>query len=225
MTASPWRPDPPAANPPMFNLTPMVKRLAIVTVALHIIRIVLPPEWQQLWILNFGFVPAYYTVADRFLIPAVLAPITHQFVHGGFLHLGLNMVMLVAFGTGVERTLGGRRMLLFYLVCGIFGAAFHLVVYPTSVVPVVGASGAISGLFGGILRLVAVRARQMGRVVRLLPAAAVWIGLALMTGFIGMPGTGGASVAWAAHVGGFLAGLALFGFFVPRYDRRPPPSP
>lgn len=221
MTASPLRRDPPSANPPIFNLTPIVKRLVIVTVALHVFRILLPAEWQQLFVLGFGFIPARYTIAEGLAWPALVGPLTHQFVHGGLLHLGLNMVMLVAFGTGVERAIGGRRMLFFYLVCGVFGAALHLAFYPTSVVPVVGASGAISGLFGGVLRVVAFRARQAGRVVRLLPAAVIWIGLALVTGFIGMPGTGGASVAWAAHVGGFVAGLALFGFFVPRYERPP----
>jgi len=211
-----WQPDPPRppSQPRAINLPPLVKRLMIASAAVYVLWILLPPNWAVIFLYVFGFIPARYSVGDVSL-PALVGPLTHQFLHGGVLHLVLNMVMLAAFGAGVERALGARRMLVFYLVCGAIGAFGHFAVYPQSTIPVVGASGSISGLFGGVLRLIAMHARAAGRAVRLLPAILIWIGISVIAGFTGLPGAEDAEVAWAAHVGGFLAGLALFGFFVP----------
>ena len=135
----------------------------------------------------------------------MLAPITYQFLHGGWMHLVINMVTLAAFGAPVERLLGVRRFVLFYLSAGIVAGFVQVLLFPDSVDPVIGASGAISGVFGAVLMLM----RYVGNLPSLLPVAGIWIALNVFFGmFGGMPGAGGEQIAWAAHVGGFVYGLA-----------------
>lgn len=129
------------------------------------------------------------------------------------MHLGINMLTLAAFGAPVERLLGVRRFVLFYLVCGVVAGLVHILVYPDSLDPVVGASGAISGVFGAVLMLM----RYVGSLTSLLPVAGIWIALNVFFGiFGGTPGAGGESVAWVAHIAGFLFGLGAIRFFAPR---------
>ncbi|HKU94738.1 MAG TPA: rhomboid family intramembrane serine protease, partial [Vineibacter sp.] len=92
----------------------------------------------------------------------------------------------------------------FYLVTGIAGALLHALIYPTSIDPMLGASGAISGLFGGLLLLM----RERGRMNALIPFAILWIVMQVGLGFFGTT-AGGDRIAWAGHVGGFIAGLLL----------------
>lgn len=199
----------------ILNLPPMVSRLLLANLAVHGARLLLPDDLDWELLIRFGFVPLRYTVPELFGWPALVAPLTHQFLHGGLLHLAVNMAMLMAFGAGVERRIGGGRMLAFALLTGALAAAAHLAVYPDSPSPVVGASGAISGLFGGVLWLLA-RRRGAAGARTFLPLILLWIGISLLVGFTGLPGTGGAAIAWAAHIGGFLSGLLLF----PLFDRR-----
>ena len=157
--------------------------------------------------------PAAYTDGHGDLLSLVAAPVTYQFLHGGWLHLGINMVTLAAFGAPVERLLGVRRFVLFYLSAGVAAALVHVLLFPSSVDPVVGASGSISGVFGAVLMLM----RYVGSLQSLLPVAAVWIGINVFFGvFGGTPGAGNEQVAWAAHIGGFVYGLIAIRFFVRR---------
>lgn len=215
MSLYPSRPAPPRGPSPRpaINLPPVVAALIVANVAVYLLTTVLPWRVELAAFTHLGFVPARYTLAPALGWPALAAPLAHQFLHGGLLHLLVNMAMLAAFGSGVERALGGRRTLALYLVCGVAGGFAHLAVYPASTVPVIGASGAISGLFGAVLRLLARHPRIGGGLRRVLPVAAIWVGIAVVTGFTGMPGDAGARVAWAAHVGGFLAALVLFDLF------------
>jgi membrane associated rhomboid family serine protease len=196
---------------PIFNLPTVTKWLLIANVAVHLVRQLLPLRLDDAVLLSFAFIPARYTVPGAFGSMALLDPLTYQFLHGNLSHLAINMLALLAFGSGVERRIGGGRMLVFALLCGIAAAAAHFLVYPTSVDPVIGFSGALSGLFGGVLRFIA---RQGGW--RLWPMVAVWLVMNVVTGETGMPGAPGETVAWVAHIGGFVAGLVLFGLF----DRR-----
>ncbi|MDB5408583.1 MAG: Rhomboid family protein [Rhodospirillales bacterium] len=189
----------------------MTKGLLIANVAVHVVRLLLPPQLDDALLLEFAFIPARYTIPGAFHWTALLDPVTYQFLHGSLLHLGMNMLALLAFGSGVERRIGGWRMLIFALLCGIAAAATHFAVYPTSPDPVIGFSGALSGLFGGILRFIA---RRGG--TRLWPMVVVWLVMNVVTGETGMAGGDGEIIAWVAHTGGFVAGLALFGLF----DRR-----
>lgn len=208
--------QPPRSQPPV-NLPRAVGYLIAVNAAVYVLQVAMPWRWTNWIVTHLGFVPARYVGSPAgWDLWAFISPITHQFLHGGGVHILVNMVMLAAFGSGVARTLGSRRMLAMYLIAGVAGALAHWIAYPADTAPVVGASGAISGLFGMVLRLLA-RHPHGGGLTRIWPVALIWIGIAALTGIGGMPGTEGARVAWAAHIGGFAVGflafdLALIGF-------------
>jgi membrane associated rhomboid family serine protease len=203
-----------------INLPPALLWLIGINIAVHLVRQTLSEVADDSLVLSLGLVPAAYTGEPGGpWWSLILAPITYQFLHGGWVHLGVNMLTLAAFGAPVERLLGVRRFLLFYLSAGVFAGFVHVVFSPESTSPVVGASGAISGVFGGVLMAL----RQAGRLSSLLPVAGIWIALNVFFGLVGgTPGAGGEPVAWTAHVGGFVFGLAALRFFVPKI---PPPPP
>jgi membrane associated rhomboid family serine protease len=201
------RPTPPARQP-ILNVPPITKALLIVNVAVHVLRLLLPADLDDALVSTFAFIPARYAPADGFAWPAVVDPVTYQFLHANLIHLGVNMLALLAFGSGVERRIGGWRMLVFFLVCGVVSAFAHLAAYPSSPEAIVGASGAISGLFGGVLRL-QFGAAPGGR-RGLWAIIILWIAVNFVVGQTSMPGTDGAPIAWVAHLGGFVAGLLLF---------------
>jgi membrane associated rhomboid family serine protease len=200
---------------PILNLPPGVAVLVLANIAVHLVRLVLPEQIDWELVAALGFVPARFTTDVGPLWLALLEPVTHMFLHGGWLHLIVNMTSLMAFGTAIERRWGLRRFLLFALLCGIAAAGTHLAIYPRSVDPVIGASGAISGLFGAVLLLLR-RVRTDGRALRFWPVVGIFVLLNIATGYTGLPGDGGTPIAWAAHLGGFAAGLLLFGLFEPR---------
>ncbi len=196
-----------------INLPPVLLWLIGINVAVQLLRTLLGEEADQTLIDQFGLVPAAYSGDGRDLLSLVAAPITYQFLHGGWLHLGVNMITLAAFGAPVERMLGVRRFILFYLSAGVVAGLVHVLLFPASIDPVIGASGAISGVFGGVLMLM----RQVGSLRSLLPIAGIWIALNVFFGiFGGMPGAGGEQIAWAAHIGGFVYGLIAIRLFMPR---------
>jgi membrane associated rhomboid family serine protease len=149
-----------------------------------------------------------------------VTPITSMFLHGGLLHLGSNMLFLHVFGDNVEDVLGRGRFVLFYVLCGLGAVVGQVLVDPSSMVPMIGASGAISGVLAGYVTLF-----PHARVVTLIPIfifihfmevpAAIfivlWFLLQLVQGYLslGMIAEGGGGVAWFAHIGGFLAGILL----------------
>jgi membrane associated rhomboid family serine protease len=205
-----------------INLPPALMWLIGINLAVHLVRQVLSEQADQSLVLALGLVPAAYTgepAGDWWSL--LLAPITYQFIHGGWIHLGVNMITLAAFGAPVERLLGVRRFVIFYLSAGIVAGFIHVMFFPDSPDPVVGASGAISGVFGAVLMAL----RHVGRLNSLLPVAGIWIALNVVFGLWGGgPGTGGEPVAWTAHIGGFVYGLAAFRFFLPAALRAPPES-
>jgi len=142
---------------------------------------------------------------------------TSMFLHGGWLHLIGNMWFLWIFGDNVEDALGSFRFVFFYLACGLAAGFTHFILGPSSAVPTIGASGAIAGVLGGYLVLY-----PGARVLTLVPLgffmrimelpAALMIGLWFLIQFASgllTQGMEGGGVAWWAHVGGFIAGLAL----------------
>jgi membrane associated rhomboid family serine protease len=173
----------------------------------------------QSFIQAWGVVPREYS-ALRDIPPTIPLPfwstlVTSMFLHGGWMHLGGNMLYLWIFGDNIERALGRARFLGFYLVCGIAAAFAHIALSSGSSVPTVGASGAISGILGAYLILFpGNRVRVLtSSGVAAVPAAymlGIWILIQLVNGMgaiANTPETGG--VAYAAHVGGFLAGVLL----------------
>jgi len=197
-----------------INLPPAVTWLIGINVVVELLRQLLGVQADQDVILQFGLVPAAYTTdAGHGVLSLLAEPITYQFLHGGWMHRGINMLTLAAFGAPVERMLGVPRFVLFYLLSGIVAGLVHILVYPNSPDPVVGASGAISGVFGAVLMLM----RYVGSLTSLLPVAGIWIALNVFFGlFGGAPGAGGESIAWVAHIAGFVFGLAAIRFFAPR---------
>jgi membrane associated rhomboid family serine protease len=187
----------------------------------------------EAFVLEFGAVPCRLSgacaVAGDFPHP-VATIFTSMFLHGGLLHVGGNMLYLWIFGDNVEDTLGHGRFLLFYLLSGVVAAAAQTVMSPASSVPMIGASGAVSGVLGAYIVLfpyatvlTLVTFIFFFRLVRI-PALLVlgfWIVVQFLNGvgsFYGPGGEGG--VAWFAHIGGFLAGIAFLLIIRPRAQPR-----
>jgi len=153
-------------------------------------------------------------------IPVYFTLITSMFMHGGWAHLLGNMLFLWVFGDNIENRIGHIRYLIFYLVCGIIASLSHVFVSGSdSLIPSLGASGAISGVLGGYLLLFPSRRVRviMGRGITTVPAfvaLGIWIVFQVISQ-LGMLGgdQGGGGVAYAAHIGGFIAGLALIKLF------------
>lgn len=163
-----------------------------------------------------------------------VTPYTSMFLHGGLLHLGSNMLFLHVFGDNVEDVLGRGRFLLFYVLCGLGAVLGQVLVDPGSMVPMIGASGAISGVLAGYMTLF-----PHARVVTLIPIfifihfmevpaaifIVVWFVLQLVQGYLalGIIAEGGGGVAWFAHIGGFLFGLLWIRLLYrrPKARRRP----
>ena len=201
-------PGPPrGAGQRAINLPPVLLWLIGINVAVHLVRELLSDAADQRHrpAVRPGARGLHRRRRARPAVAADRAPFTYQFLHGGWLHLGINMLTLAAFGAPVERVLGARRFLAFYLSAGIVAGFVHVFFFPNSADPVVGASGAISGVFGGVLILM----RYVGSMPSLLPIAGIWIALNVFFGIVGgTPGAGGDPVAWTAHIGGFVYGLA-----------------
>ena len=187
-------------------------------------------ELSQPPYLRNAFIEHYALVPDRLYLPSF---VTSMFLHGGWLHLIGNMWFLWVFGSHIEDAMGAGRFLIFYLISGVASAALQFTISLGSPVPTVGASGAIAGIMGAFLILY-----PRVRVVTLifivifittvdLPAAWMliyWFALQLLSGLGSLASVAQAqSIAWFAHVGGFLAGVLMVRLFVvnrPRYRYR-----
>ncbi len=159
--------------------------------------------------------------------------LTHMFMHGGWFHLIGNMWFLWVFGDNVEDAMGPGRFLAFYLLCGLAAAATQTLTAPSSILPMVGASGAIGGVMGGYARLYP-RARVhtlifLGFFITTIEVPAIfmlgyWFLLQLLGGLPALSAAGGGVAFWA-HIGGFLAGLLLVRLFIRAEYYRPRPAP
>jgi membrane associated rhomboid family serine protease len=196
--------------------------LIIANIAFFIYEVSLGKNLDN-FLLNFSVVPynIYKSVQTGNLNPlAYLTLLTSLFLHGGWLHLGGNMLYLWVFGDNVEDKLGGMRFLFFYLLCGLTASALHIYIDPLSRVPVIGASGAISGVLGAYLLMF-----PKARIVTLIPIfifiqiaelpayllLGFWFILQFFSGMLslGSPVSEGGGVAWWAHIGGFISGMIL----------------
>ena len=176
----------------------------------------------QSFIQAWGVVPREYSTAQD-LPPTIPFPfwstlLTSMFLHGGWMHLGGNMLYLWIFGDNLEKVMGAFRFAVFYLVCGLAASLAHIAFGAGSNVPAVGASGAISGVLGGYLVLFPqnrIRVLTRGGIASV-PALVVlgfWIVIQFISGIGSLSATtetGG--VAYMAHIGGFVAGLVLVKF-------------
>jgi membrane associated rhomboid family serine protease len=153
--------------------------------------------------------------------PIYLTLVSAMFMHGDIMHIGGNMLYLWIFGDNVEDRLGHVKYLIFYLLCGFIASFAQIFVGPNSLIPNLGASGAIAGVLGAYLILFpqkGIRVLQYGTIMQVpaIVAIGLW-GLLQLIGGFGQLGREGGGVAYMAHVGGFLAGMALVFLF-----RNPP---
>lgn len=162
-------------------------------------------------------------------VPVYLTLLFAMFMHGDLMHIGGNMLYLWIFGDNVEDRMGKTRFLIFYLLCGLLASAAQIVVKPNSLIPNLGASGAIAGVLGGYLILFprqAVRVLMWGRIAEVpaIMAIGLWGVMQFLGGFGQLAARGDrGGVAYMAHVGGFVAGIALVFFF--RDNNRQPRRP
>ena len=184
----------------------------------------------QAFIYEFGLIPCRMGEVCPSRLATALAGAPHpwltvftsMFVHGGLFHVGGNMLYLWIFGNNVEDSMGRGRFVVFYLLCGVAAALAQYLRDPASPVPMVGASGAVSGALGAYLILYP-HARiwtlvGFGWFWRLVPVPAVivlgfWIVFQVLNGLITFGKDQPGGVAFLAHVGGFVAGMALIGLF------------
>jgi membrane associated rhomboid family serine protease len=204
-----------ATREPLFNLTPMVKALLAVNIAVHALRLMLSPRADDALVSSFGFIAARFTQKGALDWTAVASLVTHQFLHDGFAHLAINMAFAMAVGTACERRLGPWRMLALTLASGVAGALAHLAVYPHDRIVLVGFSGATSGLLGATLVFVYGAAGRVGW-QRFALFTAIWIATNVATGLTGWPFGSDVQIAWVAHVGGYAAGAVLARVLDPR---------
>jgi membrane associated rhomboid family serine protease len=239
-------PDPP--REPILTLPGALTAYVALIAAIHL-RVLLPPELENWTVDVFGFIPKRYdsTLLD-ITFPGgagakVWTFITYSLLHANLSHIGFNVLWLLPFGSALARRFGAIRFFLFMAVTAAAGALAHLLTHEHAIAPMIGASASVSGTMAAAIRFAFVqgsflsfsrgdadaaakvpalslaRALRNGRVLGFL---AVWFGVNIIFGVGSIAiGADGASVAWQAHIGGFLAGLMLFSLF----DPVPPAAP
>ncbi len=226
----PLRDENPSRNPPY-----VVWALIAANALVFLLELSLPPDKLQEFFVLFGIVPARFTHPEW--ARALGIPVddwwpflTSLFIHGGWFHIIGNMWFLWVFGDNVEDRMGHGRFLLFYILCGVIAGFAHLVTNPTSTIPAFGASGAISGVLGAYLiffpraRVLVLFPLLIWPFLFVLPASiflGLWFFIQFFSGTFSLlaPSEGG-GVAWWAHIGGFIAGLSLAPYFLPRRKLR-----
>lgn len=196
---------PPPGREPVINLPPVTLALIVFMLVLHGLREFLSERLDEALVFTFSVIPGRFTGAvPSDLESLILAPFTHMVLHADWLHVAINAATLAAFGSPVERLLGAWRYMLLFVVTGLAGAALHVAIYASDLSPMLGASGAISGMFGALLIIL----RASGRLTAMVPFTILWLGLQVGLGLFTTT-SGGDTIAWAGHIGGFIAGLAL----------------
>jgi membrane associated rhomboid family serine protease len=239
---------PEARRQPAFNLPPVIVALSAILIAVHVLRQFLSQEADLKVLLWTAFLPARYGNVPVLngLLPGGLAAdvwtfVTYAFLHGDALHLAVNLIWFLAFGSAVAWRFGALRFLAFSAVTAAAGSLVHLATHYGDIAPLVGASAAISGAMAAALRFAFEMGGPLGpwrnagpeafrvpasplmtslRNPQVLVFLGVWFLLNLLFGATSaLTNLAEGSVAWEAHVGGFLAGLLLFPLFDP--VRRP----
>ena len=232
-----------APREPILTLPGALSAYVALLAVVHVVRLLLPFDTDDLVVEMFGFIPKRYdlTLLDV-TFPGgagakVWSFVTYSLLHANLTHIGFNVLWLLPFGSALARRFGGLRFFLFMAVTAAAGALAHLVTHEHAVAPMIGASASVSGTMAAAIRFAFVQgsflslrrgdadaaarvpalslmaALRNGRVLGFL---AVWFGVNIIFGLGSIAiGADGASVAWQAHIGGFLAGLMLFSLFDP----------
>jgi len=262
-------PQPSRPREPILNLPSAVAISVLVLMGIHLLRMFLEDATDFQVMVDWGVVPARWAVAYGGVraqdIIAALSPenasdeimmnyvryvlgdedgrpwtaLSYAFLHGSWAHVLINGVWLAAFGTPMVRRCGAGRYLVLLAASSIGGAVFYAWMNPTALLPMIGASGAASGLMAAAAWFLFAPAtwHQSGRLTQpherprellgqmvlnrqVLVFLAVWFAANYLFAFIPLPGTMGAGIAWEAHMGGFLVGLAIFPFLDPVPPKR-----
>lgn len=231
----PEPPEPPVSGrEPLFNLPAVVTVFIAACVGIHLVRLYLLSAQQDYdLILRAAFFPIRYTGGYDLDLYAFTSPFTSSFLHSGWMHLVLNMVWLAAFASPLATRIGVVRFVLFWCVAAAGALLLHFVARPDDMVPVIGASGAISGMMGAAARfgfrvdrsqrLPVFAGRRLSLIETFRSRQAVifllvWLAINFAAGAgLDLSGSEG-SIAWEAHIGGMLTGLFGIGLF----DRTPP---
>lgn len=207
---------------PFLRVPVSVLWLIVLLIGLHAGRVLLFPGSESDGIFaTYGFVPARYYAGYNpgTLVSRLLPFVTYLFLHGSWSHVLINSVWLLAFGPVVARRFGPVLFLLLFLICGIAAALTHLAAYRESIAPLIGASGAISGLMAASFRMLALGPEEEPALAplfsaRILTWTVIWAAINVFAGITGFgAGPGPAVIAWGAHLGGYAAGLVLAGPF------------
>jgi membrane associated rhomboid family serine protease len=225
-----------AATEPILNVPRSVAGAAALMTGIQLVRELLPDEVDLTLVLALAFIPARYSGAAAELpggyLTAVTSFVTYMVVHGGWVHLVVNVLWMLAFGSAVARRVGDLNFLYFSVLCGVAGALTHLAFHYGDMAPVVGASAAISGQMAGALRFIFKARRLPGESApdfihaplmslrqtlsdqRILMFLVFWLAINAYLGLsaVKIAGQEG-GIAWEAHVGGFVCGLLIFGLF------------
>ncbi|MEZ5901422.1 MAG: rhomboid family intramembrane serine protease [Hyphomicrobium sp.] len=222
---------------PIFNVPFAVVVLLGIMIAVHLARLSLNEDDALWWLVALAFIPARYSGLANEIpggdVASVTSFVSHMFVHADKVHLGINGAWLLAFGSVICRRIGGWRFVIFTLCCGFAGALLFLALHVGLMAPVIGASGAIAGLMGAVMRFLfpaldsregwllsknpaAIPLMPLGATLRDRRAIAattafVALNLLAMIGFGSFSSVG--TIAWEAHLGGYFFGLLTFGWF------------
>lgn len=217
----------------MFNIPGIILLAIGLCIAVFVLQTyILSGEQGVEFLWNFAFIPARMSQYGGWYSPAaLLTTVSYSFMHGSIAHIALNMIWLAAFGSPLAARIGPLRMALFWIATSIAAVMTHFAVYPDSMAPLVGASGAVSGMMGAAARFgfrrsttrhsaafvgeilpigVALRMRMV------LTFLGVWFVTNIVTGLLSVGVENSASIAWEAHIGGFVIGF----FGISLFDRR-----
>ena len=220
----PYRDD----NP--INIIPVSTILIISLNLLVFIMQLFSGEDSRSVVYSYGAIPQNVTgFKSNQPIPAYLTILTSMFMHGGVFHIAWNMLYFWIFGNNIEERLGHLRFILFYLFCGVVAAMSHILLSPDSNVPMIGASGAVSGMLGAYILLFPMA--QVRTIVLLgfyitvvrVPALIVigfWAIIQVVSGLLSQGNAAQGGIAFFAHVGGFVAGLFTIKLWQPRRSNK-----
>ncbi len=213
------------------RITPYVTYLLLIACVLVFLWQISLGEAQQRAVYAFGVIPSVLFASKSLpvelqILPAWLTIFSSMFLHGGWMHLIGNMLYLWVFGNNVEDSMGHGRFIVFYLLCGLLAALTQAVLNADSEIPMIGASGAISGVLGAYLLL-----HPHARILVIIPIGILiytpwiaaywvlgfWFVLQILNSLVSASEMGG--VAYGAHLGGFVAGMLLIPLFKYRHVR------
>lgn len=218
----PFRDDNPVRGIPVVTIL-----LILACMGVYLWQLSLPPQARQAAITLLGFMPGvlfgYATIEGGGWVSPMGSIFTAMFLHGGFLHLAANMIFLWIFGDNVEDRVGRGRFVAFYLICGAIAALSQALPDTRSTMPMIGASGAVSGVLGAYVVLYPKANVLIAMPTRLVRVPAIvmlvlWFAGQLASSLLTAPGAG--SVAFTAHVGGFLGGAVLIRWFLRERRKR-----